>query len=223
VSLRTILLSVHTSALVAGVISATIVYGYFLLELRNRPLEQKHLRFIGTISLVVTCALVALWASGISLAWLKISEDERFLWSAKLHAKLTIVSILTLNGLFIHAKILPIIRRAVGQKLFRAINAEERGMLLNGGGISFVSWYVPLALGYSKEIDGVVPLYAILLLYACLISGALIMARVVSVLLAAENREVDSLKSLKDHLQARGLSRQHAGSVDRAAARAPAP
>lgn len=201
-----LLLSIHTIALVTGIVSATTVYAYFLLELRNRPLSEGHIRFISTISRAIGGALATLWLSGAALAWLRISQDEAFLWSTKLHAKLVIVAILTLNGIFIHTRILPIIKGALGRKLFRAIAPSERSLLLTGGGISFVSWYVPLALGYSKEIDGVVPLYALLALYACLVLGALAMARLIGAALAAENREVDTLVSLQDRLQTRALA-----------------
>jgi hypothetical protein len=200
-----LLLSLHTIAFVTGLGSATLVYGYFLLELRNRPLSPSHIRFIRTISYVIGGALAAVWVSGAALTWLKVSQNEAFLWSSKIHAKLVIVSILTLNGIFIHTRIFPIINGALGRKLFRTISARERTLLLTGGGISFVSWYVPLALGYSKEIDGVVPLYALLALYACLILGALAMARLISAVLGAENREVETLLSLHDRLQTRAL------------------
>lgn len=187
------LLSIHTVAFCVGLSAATVVYGYFLLQLRDQLLTVDRIRFIRTVSIFVGVALIALWVSGAWMIYLKSLGDPDVLQNPKLQAKIVIVTVLSLNGIFIHLRIHPVIRECAGMKLFEVLSPQQRMLLLTGGGISFVSWYMPLVLGLVKSIDEVVPLAWLLGIYICLLVGAVGMANVVGSLLISDGRKLNDL------------------------------
>lgn len=197
------LLALHTFAFTIGVGGSTLVYGYFLLKLRDQVIDDAHIRFIERVSMMVGSALVLLWISGAGLVYHKYLADPAVLTNPKVQVKVLIVSILTANGFFIHLRIFPIIRRSVGHNLFSFIQPRQRTLLLTGGGISCVSWYLPFALGYIKQIDQVVPFGTLLGLYLCLLVGAIGMAHFLGTVLITRNADLDGLRADQERLRLR--------------------
>lgn len=199
------LLALHTFSFIVGVGGSTIVYGYFLLKLRDQQIDLAHARFIERISALIGTALLVLWLSGAGLVYGKYLEDPGVLYNAKIQAKVAIVAILTLNGIIIHLKIFPIIRQSLGTNLFSFISARQRMLLLTGGGVSCVSWYLPFALGWMKQIDQVISLEMLMGMYLCLLLGAVGMAHILgSILISHPN--LDELVAAQERLRQRSAS-----------------
>ena len=200
------LLALHTFSFIVGVGGSTIVYGYFLLKLRDQCIDLARARFIERISALIGAALLVLWLSGAGLVYHKYVSDPDIIYNAKIQAKVAIVAILTLNGIFIHLKIFPIIRQSLGTNLFNFISARERMLLLTGGGISCVSWYLPFALGWMKQIDQVISLEILMVMYLCLLLGAVGMAHILGSILISQNPNLDDLVAAQERLRQRSPS-----------------
>lgn len=200
------LLALHTLAFTIGVGGSTVVYGYFLFKLRGQLIDIAHTRFIERISAVIGTALVVLWFSGAGLVYHKYLADPNVIYNAKIQAKIAIVAILTLNGIVIHLKIFPIIRCSVGTNLFSFITPGQRMLLLTGGGISCVSWYLPFVLGWIKQIDEVVSLELLMGMYLCLLLGAVGMAHILGSILMSQGPSLEDLIATQERLRLRAGS-----------------
>jgi hypothetical protein len=198
-----VLLALHTFSFIIGVGGATVVYGYFLLKLRDQCIDAAHARFIERVSSLIATALFLLWLSGAGLVYHKYLSDPDILYNAKIQAKVLIVAILTLNGIVIHLKIFPIIRQSVGTNLFSVISPRQRMFLLTGGGISCVSWYLPFALGWTKQIDQVISLDILMGMYLCLLLGAVGMAHILGSILISQDPNLDDLVAAQLRLRQR--------------------
>jgi hypothetical protein len=122
----------------------------------------------------VTAGLALLWLSGLSLLAYYSAFDLAALQNPKVWAKVAIVAVLTLNGLFIHAAVLPLIARQAGRGLFDGVSEVGKSLFLTAGAVSITSWYVPLFLAVSRPLNFVVPAQAILSSYAALLVIAVI-------------------------------------------------
>lgn len=123
-------------------------------------------------SRVVDAGLRLLWITGLGFLFLYALTAPELLTNPKVHAKLVIVAILTMNGFFIHQIVLPSVRRQIGSSLFEGMNGTRRAIFVTSGAISAVSWYVPVALGAFPQLNFQVSALALLVGYFCLIAVA---------------------------------------------------
>jgi hypothetical protein len=95
----------------------------------------------------VSVALAVLWVSGLAVIWLDTQFDLAVLQSKpKLLAKLSIVSILTVNGVALHTLAFP--------RLENAYRDPQRAVVLPCvlGGISAATWMYAAFVGVSKAV-----------------------------------------------------------------------
>ena len=110
-----------------------------------RPLDGREVALPKTLHHFVTMGLVLLWASGLTLLWLRTGFDpERF--SPKLMAKFCVVVILTLNAVAIGRIGLPTLLRFQSWR-FGDIPLPERVQLCALGALSTACWVSALGLG----------------------------------------------------------------------------
>ena len=134
-----------------------------------RPLDWREVELLGRLHRMVTLGLVVLWASGLTLLWLRTGFDlGRF--SPKLVTKIGIVTVLTLNAWAIGRVGLPTLVRYQGWR-FGDLPLPERVQLCALGALSAASWVSALALGVfsqlrSMEWSGLTPLVAAVYLFA---------------------------------------------------------
>jgi hypothetical protein len=127
-------------------------------------------------SKIVTVGLLILWLTGIGFLVHYSVFDPIKLTNQKVWAKIAIVGVLTLNGMFIHRTILPLIRNRIGRSLFDRMAPRQRSVLLASGAVSATSWYVPLVLGAAPQLN-FLPALPILLAYALLLTAAILMTQ----------------------------------------------
>lgn len=96
------------------------------------------------------------------------------LTNEKIWAKLAIVWVLSVNGVFIHAVVLPRIEEQIGKPLFLSMSNQQRHAFLASGAISVASWYVPVALGALVQFNFTVPASAILVAYLIIVCVAIV-------------------------------------------------
>ena len=169
---RTGLRFFHFIGLAMGLGGATLL-DLMLLRffVRGRITEDTYSVF-AFASRVVDAGLRLLWITGLGFLFLYALTAPELLTNPKVHAKLAIVAILTLNGFFIHQIILPSLRRQIGQTLFAGVTRSRRVIFVTSGAISVVSWYMPVALGAFPQLNFHVSATTLLLGYLALITVA---------------------------------------------------
>ena len=159
----------HFVGLVLGLGAATLLDLIILRFLALRVVSSEHCHIVEFSSKVVTFGLALLWITGLGFLLHYGLFEPAKLGNQKVWAKMAIVAILTLNGVFIHHSVLPLVRRNNGRSLFDGLSGAQRGMLLASGVVSATSWYVPLLLGSIPQLNFVVPAWIILSVYAGLL------------------------------------------------------
>lgn len=138
----------------------------------------------------VSVALAVLWVSGLAVIWL----DTQFVWSVlqskpKLMAKLSIVSILTLNGVALHMLAFPRIENA---------HRNPQGAVLLPcilGGVSAATWMYAAFVGVGKAVTPALGYAGFMSLYAL----ALAMGVGVAMLVIRKRLAIQAMLAAADH------------------------
>ncbi len=171
---------IHIMGLVLGLGAATLLDLLLVRYVRAGEITRERYKTVAFISHIVTAGLVILWITGLGfLAHYWASTPEK-LGNPKIYAKMSIVLILTLNGIFIHRVVLPYMKRRIGGCLFDGMSKVRRTLFLTSGAVSVTSWYVPMLLGKIPQVNFVVPATTILLAYGILVALAVIMAHILA-------------------------------------------
>lgn len=134
--------------------------------------EKNHLqdsRHMESLQKTVSNALAVLWVTGIAIVWVDIGDKGlSYLLNPKLQAKITIVMLLTFNGMLLHTLVLPALQKA-GTVLKLEFNM--RMFALFAGALSGVSWFYAAMLGVGRPLSWKYSLTEILAAYPVLIIG----------------------------------------------------
>lgn len=185
---RTGLRFLHFIGLAAGLGSATLLDLLLLRFFLQGQVSAEHVAIFAFAAKVVDAGLKLLWLTGFGFLLLYALFDPVKLENPKIHAKLLVVSMLTLNGLFIHAAILPHLRRQAGRPLFQGMGHGQRTLFAASGAVSAVSWYTPVALGAFPQLNFTVSAVQILTGYVLLTAAMMGVAAAVSGLLSQRSR-----------------------------------
>ena len=189
----------HLVGIVVGLGAATVLDLMILRFVAAGKIAPEHASIIEFCSKVVTAGLLVLWVSGAAFLLHYYAFDPAKLSNEKVWAKIAIVGVLTLNGVFIHRAVLPLIRARVGQSLFEGMTVLQRSLLITFGVVSATSWYVPLLLGALPQLNFVVPATTILLAYAVVLGAAIALTQMMAHVLLGEassaGMKVRSLRS----------------------------
>jgi hypothetical protein len=137
-----------------------------------RPISKFTIHQTELLSRFVTWGLILLWGTGFGLIAINLMDKPEYLTNQKLWAKMAIVVLLTINGVFVHNKVLPILRQKVGERIFEMANRRETLLLTLVGSVSFVSWTVPFVLGKASELNYVTPMWVIMSAYISAVISA---------------------------------------------------
>jgi hypothetical protein len=116
----------------------------------------------------VAAMLLMLWTTGLLLI---VHDAATSGWSyilsnPKLQAKIIVVALLTLNGVLLHYRVLPMLGKA--SSLLK-LAAGQRTWAIWAGALSGVSWMYAAFLGVARPLAWVTPLGNLLLAYPILI------------------------------------------------------
>ncbi|MGF3025966.1 hypothetical protein ACQVP2_24440 [Methylobacterium aquaticum] len=172
VRVLTLLVGLHLIGLCFGLGGATMLDFWILRWMRWGSLPAEIARIFLFVSKVVTVGLALLWLSGLGfLAVYAVESPEKF-GNPKLWAKITVVLALTINGLLIHALVLPGVLRDIRRPMLDGVSGVRTGIFLVSGAVSGVSWYTAFALGLMRELNGVVPTGLLLALWLSAVMAA---------------------------------------------------
>jgi hypothetical protein len=153
---------------------AAVALGDFAIFARRRINSS----LLAGSSKAVATTLVALWVTGLCVIWLDTGFDiDVLLTKPKLLAKITIVSLLTLNGIGLHWLALP----ALGKKHADTERAALVPALL--GAISGATWLFAAFVGVGKAVapmlgySGFMVLYGLAVLAAVTVSLTVVRPR----------------------------------------------
>ncbi|HEY4473584.1 MAG TPA: hypothetical protein VI957_00280 [Candidatus Paceibacterota bacterium] len=147
---KTLLLIVHLIGLALGVGGALMSDLMFFRAIRDKEITPTEMDFLTLASRCVTIGLFILILSGVGLFFL---DTERYLASSKFLVKMTIVLILTLNGVLFHLIHIPHLKSVAGNRVPLLYEFSKRRWLFLGSGVvSVVSWLSALILGVFKSV-----------------------------------------------------------------------
>jgi hypothetical protein len=165
-SLLSLLKSVHLIGLILGLGGAALADYLIVTRAIISPVNRATARLVKDIGRAVAIGLAILWVSGIALVAIRMAANANFLMNEKLWAKLVIVNLLTINGVFVHAAVIPCLERSLGTRLFQDLAAGDIAALTLVASLSSVSWLTPFFLGVASELNFVTPIESILSIYA---------------------------------------------------------
>lgn len=131
----------------------------------HERMDPKHLLDLQN---TVALALVALWVTGVGIIALDASfKGWEYFTNPKLQAKITVVCLLTLNGVLLHHRVLPLMMKA-GALL--NMSFSQRSFAVFAGAVSAVSWFYAAMLGVGRPLNWKYSLGEILAAYPALIA-----------------------------------------------------
>lgn len=154
IRLLTLLVGLHLIGLCFGLGGATMLDFWILRWMRWGGLPPEIARTFLFVSKVVSVGIALLWLSGLGFLAVYAVESPEKLANPKIVAKFVIVLALTVNGLLIHALVLPSVLRDVSRPMFEGVSHTSTAVFLVSGAISGVSWYAAFALGLMRELNG---------------------------------------------------------------------
>src|SRR5262245_41162977 len=114
------LLLVHLAGLLLAVGSLLILDLRLGTLLFGRRVRRFDIVLVHKLAPAVKLGLILLWTSGLGLLFFGAANAPQLLVDPKLHAKLIIVVILTINGILVEKVCLPALSRNEGRGLFGA-------------------------------------------------------------------------------------------------------
>ncbi|MFT3957016.1 MAG: hypothetical protein QM722_22350 [Piscinibacter sp.] len=127
-------------------------------------LDDAHLT---TLKNTVAVALGVLWLSGLAVVLLdSAAKGWQYFANPKLQAKIAIVVLLTINGIVLHHRVLPWIRKA--GSLLRLSYGQSLLATLTGA-VSGVSWFYAAMLGVGRPLSWKYSLAELMFAYPLLI------------------------------------------------------
>jgi hypothetical protein len=164
----------------AHLLAACVSVGILLLQdlslakTRGNPLPPQAIEGLRKAADIMFIALVILWVTGLSLVVTGYLENpQHYLMNEKLWAKFTVVSVLTLNGLLLHFFSFP---RIVSRTGLLGRSPLEQTLIAITGAISTTSWLFACFLGIARIWNYTANYEFVMMVYATLIAGAIVVA-----------------------------------------------
>ncbi|MGO4523227.1 hypothetical protein AB4097_00015 [Microvirga sp. 2MCAF35] len=171
-TLKSSLIVGHLIGLVFGLGTATLLDIFIFRFVLPYKISKDHYDIILLFSRIVAFGLLLLWITGLGFLVFYSYFDPVKLSNQKVWAKLVVVGVLTLNGVFIHRTVLPLIHDHIGRPMFDGLSPSQRFLLLTSGAISGTSWYVPFVLGAFPQFN-FLPALPLVLIYMVVLAATI--------------------------------------------------
>jgi hypothetical protein len=140
--------------------------------LHAKPNDRVNAQHLSELQQTVSRALMALWVTGVAIVSLDASiKGWEYFANPKLQSKITIVLLLTFNGVVLHKHVLPMLQKA--GSLLR-MSFSRRMLAIFAGSVSGVSWFYAALLGVGRPLNWKYSLVEILAAYPVLIAGGFV-------------------------------------------------
>lgn len=124
---------------------------------------------LASLQHTVALALAALWATGLVIIGIDVVEKGlHYFANPKLQAKIGLVVLLTMNGVLLHRKVMPLLAKA-GSLL--KLRFKDRLLAIFAGTVSAVTWFYAALMGVGRSLSWKYSLIELLAAYPVLIVG----------------------------------------------------
>lgn len=168
---------IKTLLVYAHLIAACLAIGILLMQdialakWQGRAMDGDAIANLQRNSGIVSVALAVLWATGLVIVAIGYIDNPAYLMNQKLWAKFSVVSILTINGLFLHFYSFP---RLVSPQGFLGSSTGEQVFILVTAVVSLVSWLYSCYLGIARPWNNVASYTYVMTIYAGIFAIALL-------------------------------------------------
>jgi hypothetical protein len=160
---------VHFIGLGLGLGTATFLDLMMMRFMLRQKIRRSHVQAFEFGTKVVTAGLVMLWISGLAFLVYYWAFDPEKLGNPKIWAKLSVVGVLTVNAVFLHKAVLPVVEQQVARTLFDGLSLYQRVLMVVGGATSVTCWYVPVALATIPQFNNSMPANQIWAMFCALL------------------------------------------------------
>ncbi len=137
---------VHVISVVLGMGSALVSDLLFSFFSKDKKLNSTEIKTLSFLSRVVLLGLIVISISGI---FIFLSDSGKYMASDKFLAKMSILLVLLLNGLFLNKIIWP---HLMEKNFFQSVKNKIRTYAFACGAISVTSWLAVCTLGVLEKI-----------------------------------------------------------------------
>jgi len=188
ITLHKALVILHVLGLVLG-FGVAISIDFLLLRcLLSGRMSRSALDMAEHAAYLTALGLVVLWLTGFGflLQYYEISPEK--LLNPKIHAKLAIVALLSLNGYLIHKLIMPCLWRYRGRNVLKRASTSELLLFAFCSSLSTISWVFPVVLGLNPALNFHFTAQSLFLEYLFCLAVALVLSTTVVFLLRRRSR-----------------------------------
>lgn len=175
--MKTLIVYIH---LIAACIAVGVIFmqDLALAKTRGTSLPLTAINELIQSANIISNSLKVLWVSGLILVAMGyLDNPAEYLKNQKLWAKFSVVTILTVNGIFLHNFSFP---RVVSSRGVLGLHFLEKNLVVITGVVSSVSWLFACYLGIARpwnhtvQYTFVMSIYLSLLGFSCLVGCAII-------------------------------------------------
>lgn len=161
----------HILGTILGVGGATISDIVFFKATKDGTIQDKEWGILRYISFVIWTGLIVAILSGIGFL---LQMDD--INNPKIWAKVTIIGVIFLNGVFLHWKIFPLFASMVGKKMEDTQFVNNMTMVFTSGAISITSWYLVFIMGAWRGLNNTLSYPQMIVIYLAILSFAILTA-----------------------------------------------
>lgn len=160
--IKSLLVYAHLIAACIAV-GVSLIQDFALVRWRGRAMDHEAIQILQRNAGIVTLALALLWVTGLVIVAMGYIDNPGYLMNQKLWAKFTVVSLLTINGLFLHFYSFP---RLASPQGFLGSNTGEQLIVLMTAAVSIVSWLYACYLGIARPWNNLASYSYVMTVYA---------------------------------------------------------
>lgn len=181
ITIHTILIMAHVLGTALGLGGATISDLLFFRATRDGRFEAKEWEIMKLLSRVIWAGITLAILSGIGFLFEYAMTPEKvgLLENDKIWAKMTIVLVIALNGVFLHRKLFPIFESMVEGTRGASKFPKSMTMIFTSGAISITSWYAVFLMGTWRGLNFTLTYGQFMIVYVAILAFAVASANVI--------------------------------------------
>lgn len=174
--LRRALIVLHVLGTTIGFGAALFLDLFLLRILYRRALDGATLQLVRFGSRLVSAGLGVLWLSGAGFLTIYSLATPDLLSNPKIWAKLSVVVLLTLNGIYLHRRVFNALEQRIGRPLMAEISARDAFAFIIPATLSATGWAFAFVLGLVKELNNTATVNVFLSVYCGVLLSAVLTA-----------------------------------------------
>lgn len=151
--LRRALIVLHVLGTTIGFGAALFLDLFLLRNLYRRAIDGTTLQLVKFGSKLVSAGLAMLWFSGAGFLAVYSLTTPELLGNPKIWAKLSVVLLLTLNGVYLHRQVFIALEQCLGRPLMAQMTTRKALLFIIPASLSATGWGFAFVLGLVKELN----------------------------------------------------------------------